>query len=201
MKIISSFIFILSSILTCSQIQNTFIKDTTRASNGSFLTDSIITNKVLFKDINVENVYKAIRREDCPVRFAARVCCEIKKVSITGITYEISFPVACITRNDTCSFFYSSKLRKSKKKEYSDWLKKLDRKHSKFYIYNEESYKHLLDKATMDKIILTICKRYERDLYYSFEWTNIIEDWKSYWINYWPVPLEVESVYDSNEEY
>ena len=105
MKIISSFIFILSSILTCSQIQNTFIKDTTRASNGSFLTDSIITNKVLFKDINVENVYKAIRREDCPVRFAARVCCEIKKVSITGITYEISFPVACITRNDTCSFF------------------------------------------------------------------------------------------------
>ena len=67
-------------------------------------------------------------------------------------------------------FFYSSKLRKSKKKEYSDWLKKLDRKHSKFYIYNEESYKHLLDKATMDKIILTICKRYERDLYYSFEW-------------------------------
>lgn len=79
MKIISSFIFILSSILTCSQIQNTFIKDTTRASNGSFLTDSIITNKVLFKDINVENVYKAIRREDCPVRFAARVCCEIKK--------------------------------------------------------------------------------------------------------------------------
>lgn len=53
----------------------------------------------------------------------------------------------------------------------------------------------------MDKIILTICKRYERDLFYSFEWTNIIEDWKSYWINYWPVPLEVESVYDSNEEY
>lgn len=210
MKIYYIILFI---IVSCTQRQAsglvTLIEDL-NINLGTFLTDTVVTKEIILKDVVVDRKHQPIVNMKCPIRLALNVACRIKELSTDKCTYEISFPFVCFVKNDTCFMFHSSKLRRSQINEYETFWRNTRTTKNHVFVNNEEKYKQLIDKNTINKIILIFSETFNRRLYYAIKngFKDISDNLPlTVGLNYryiqpfLPVPLEIENVIVSNEEY
>lgn len=169
-----------------------------------FLTDTSVIKEVIVNDICVNIERKVKTQGASSVMFAAKAMFILKELTPEKFKYELLFPSVCITRNDTCFVFFSSRLGVHTPSMWRDNPK--TKAHC--FVY-QDKYKPILDKNTMNNIILIASETFEKRLYYAIKNGDInnmyskynVGEKIAYTIPFWPVPLEVESVYDSNEEY
>lgn len=169
-----------------------------------FLTDTSVIKEVNVNDICVNIEHKAKTQGASSVMFAAKAMFILKELTPEKFKYELIFPSVCIIRNDTCFVFFSSKRGSHIASRWRDHTKT----RGLYYVY-QDKYKSLLNQNTMNNTILIASETFEKHLYYAIKNGDInnmyskynVGEKITYTIPFWPVPLEIESVYVSNEDF
>ena len=197
-------------ISSCNCVNRSAIADCNETCNdGPFLTEIKLEKRVNRnnREINIELAPVKIDSIFASSKIFFISKSRILKISTVGFEYELSFPLICIIKDDTCYVYFSELLDKFEINHYRNFLPIKFRNY--VLLYSDENHKYLLDGKTKEAMILIMSNMTENRILYAIKQGNFNKPNSKYYDGciisfYFPLsslPFEIDSINVSNAAY